>query len=88
MPRPNHEREGPVGDRTRLVNRMKSALARLDIRDFKPTPPMSMTHITTFGCMVLPSRRMRSLTLARNSQERALSRVASKSLARRRLRLS
>ena len=48
----------------------------------------SMTHIATFGCIVLPSRRVSSLTLARNSHARALSRVVSKSLARRRLRLS
>ena len=35
--RPNREREGLVGERTRLVNRIKSALARLGIRGFKPT---------------------------------------------------
>jgi transposase len=34
--RPSREREGLVGERTRLVNRMKSALARLGIRGFKP----------------------------------------------------
>lgn len=33
MPRPNHEREGPVGDCTRLVNRMKSTLAHSRLRD-------------------------------------------------------
>ena len=35
--RPNRERENLVRERTRIVNRMKSALARLGIRGFKPT---------------------------------------------------
>ena len=35
--RPNRERETLVGERTRIVNRMKSGLARLGIRGFKPT---------------------------------------------------
>ena len=35
--RPNRERENLVGERTRIVNRMKSCLARLGIRAFKPT---------------------------------------------------
>ena len=35
--RPNREREGLVGERTRIVNRIKSTLARLGIRGFKPT---------------------------------------------------
>jgi transposase len=35
--RPNRERESLVGERTRLVNRMKGALARLGVRGFKPT---------------------------------------------------
>jgi transposase len=35
--RPSRERENLVGERTRLVNRMKGALARLGIRGFKPT---------------------------------------------------
>jgi len=34
--RPNCERENLVGERTRIINRMKSALARLGIRGFKP----------------------------------------------------
>jgi transposase len=34
--RPSREREALVGDRTRLINRLKSALARLGIRNFKP----------------------------------------------------
>jgi transposase len=35
--RPNRERECLVGERTRIVNRMKGSLARLGIRNFKPT---------------------------------------------------
>src|SRR3954465_14336947 len=35
--RPNREHEGLVGERTRIVNRIKAALARLGIRGFKPT---------------------------------------------------
>jgi transposase len=35
--RPSRERENLVGERTRLVNRMTSALARLGVRGFKPT---------------------------------------------------
>src|SRR5437879_5033410 len=35
--RPTREREGLVRERTRLVNRIKGALARLGIRGFKPT---------------------------------------------------
>jgi transposase len=35
--RPNRERESLVGERTRIVNRMKANLARLGIRNFRPT---------------------------------------------------
>src|SRR3954467_9139595 len=35
--RPNREREGLVRERTRIVNRIKAALARLGVRGFKPT---------------------------------------------------
>src|SRR5215471_12297566 len=35
--RPSRERESLIGERTRIVNRMKAALARLGIRGFKPT---------------------------------------------------
>src|SRR5207244_12258814 len=34
--RPSREREGLVGERTRIVNRMKCALARLGVRGFRP----------------------------------------------------
>jgi hypothetical protein len=35
--RPNRERDCLVGERTRIVNRIKSTLVRLGIRNFKPT---------------------------------------------------
>src|SRR5215211_5010544 len=35
--RPNRERESLVGERTRIVNRIKANLTRLGIRGFKPT---------------------------------------------------
>src|SRR4051794_11334322 len=35
--RPTREREGLVGERTRIVNRIKANLTRLGIRGFKPT---------------------------------------------------
>lgn len=35
--RPHRERETLVGERTRLLNRMKATLSRLGIRGFKPT---------------------------------------------------
>ncbi len=34
--RPSRERESLVGERTRIINRMKSTLVRLGIRGFKP----------------------------------------------------
>jgi transposase len=35
--RPNRERENLVGERTRIINRVKACLARFGIRNFKPT---------------------------------------------------
>src|SRR5262249_36391974 len=43
--RPNREHENLVGERTRLVNRMKATLARLGIRNFKPTMRTTRGHI-------------------------------------------
>ena len=39
--RPGRERENLVGERTRIGNRLKSTLARLGIRSFKPTLRMA-----------------------------------------------
>jgi transposase len=43
--RPSREREALVNERTRIVNRMKSALARLGIRGFKPELRKSAAHL-------------------------------------------
>ena len=45
--RPSREREGLVGERTRIVNRMKAALARLGIRGFKPELLKAPQHLGT-----------------------------------------
>jgi transposase len=48
--RPNREREGLVGERTRIVNRIKRPLARLGLRGFKPTlhrAPERLTELLT-----------------------------------------
>ena len=45
--RPNREREGIVGERTRIVNRMKSCLARFGVRNFKPTLRKAPEHLAT-----------------------------------------
>jgi transposase len=48
--RPGRERESLVGDATRIINRIKSALARLGIRTFNPTlkkAPMLLNDLRT-----------------------------------------
>ena len=45
--RPNRERDCLVGERTRIVNRMKSTLARLGIRNFKPTLRKAAERLAT-----------------------------------------
>ena len=45
--RPNRERECLVRERTRIVNRMKGTLARLGIRNFKPTLRKAAERVTT-----------------------------------------
>src|SRR5436305_8931929 len=45
--RPNREREGLVGERTRIVNRMKGALARLGVRGFRPTLRKACERLAT-----------------------------------------
>src|SRR6185437_12652737 len=45
--RPNREREVLVGERTRIVNRMKGTLARLGIRGFKPALPRAPERLET-----------------------------------------
>ena len=57
--RPNREREGLVRERTRIVNRMKSCLARFGIRNFKPTlrkaPERLATLATPEGVFLPPN---------------------------------
>jgi transposase len=43
--RPTRERECLVGERTRIVNRIKAALARLGGRGFKPTVRKALEHL-------------------------------------------
>jgi transposase len=62
--RPNRERECLVKERTRLVNRMKGALARLGIRNFKPTLRNAAEHLaalyTTAECRSRTGARHRA----------------------------
>ena len=44
---PNRERECLVGERTRIVNRMKATLARLGVRNFKPTLRKAAERLAT-----------------------------------------
>jgi transposase len=45
--RPNRERECLVGERTRIVNRIKASLVRLGIRGFKPTLRNAVERLET-----------------------------------------
>src|SRR4030081_662071 len=45
--RPNRERECLVEERTRIVNRMKATLARLGVRNFKPTLRKAAERLAT-----------------------------------------
>jgi len=62
--RPNRERENLVSERTRFVNRMKSALARLGIRGFKPhlrKAPERLDTLRTAEGMALPPNTLAEL---------------------------
>src|SRR3954447_14411754 len=58
---PNRERESLVGERTRVVNRMKATLARLGIRGFKPTVRGAAERLDTLrtpeGAPLAPNTR-------------------------------
>ncbi len=47
--RPSRERESLVGERTRIVNRMKATLARLGIRGFRPTSRQAPELLEALG---------------------------------------
>ena len=57
--RPGRERESLVGERTRIINRIKGALARLGIREFKPmsrsAPQLLETLRTPEGAALPPN---------------------------------
>ena len=59
--RPTRERECLVGERTRIVNRIKAALARLGVRGFKPTLRKALEHLdalrTPEGTVLPPNTR-------------------------------
>lgn len=62
--RPNREREGLVRERTRIVNRMKSCLARFGIRNFKPTlrkAPERLAALSTPEGVSLPPNTLLEL---------------------------
>src|SRR5918993_2773555 len=59
--RPSRERESLVGERTRIVNRMKGALARLGIRGFKPelrSAPKRLETLRTPEGLPIPSNTL------------------------------
>jgi len=62
--RPGRERESLVGERTRIINRIKSALARLGIRNFKPTlrkAPQRLEALRTPEGTALPPNMLAEL---------------------------
>ena len=61
--RPSREREGLVGERTRIVNRMKAALARLGIRGFKPELLKAPQRL---GTLRTPEARLARATIHAN----------------------
>ena len=77
--RPSRERESLVGERTRIINRMKSALVRLGIRGFKPElrrAPQRLESLRTPEDLPIPPntldefrRDLARLALVRNQIE-------------------
>jgi transposase len=62
--RPTRERENLVGERTRVVNRMKACLVRFGIRNFKPTlrkAPERLNALCTPGGDPLPPNTLAEL---------------------------
>ena len=62
--RPNRERENLVSERTRIVNRMKSTLARLGLRGFQPTLRKAaerLDHLRTAEGVPLPPNTLAEL---------------------------
>ena len=69
--RPSRERESLVGEQTRIINRMKSGLARLGIRRFKPELRKAAQQLdglrTPEGCPFLPILSMNSAAISHGS---------------------
>src|SRR5207253_10299113 len=62
--RPSRERENLVGERTRIDNRVKSTLARLGIRGFKPslrTAAYRLERLRTPGGEPVPAHTLAGL---------------------------
>ncbi|MEY9591159.1 transposase [Bradyrhizobium yuanmingense] len=62
--RPSRERESLVGERTRIINRMKAAVARLGIRGFKPElrrAPEELSALLTPEGRPLPSNLLEEM---------------------------
>ena len=62
--RPNREREGLVGERTRIVNRVKAGLVRMGVRGFKPTlrnAPERLEALRTPEGVALPPNTLAEL---------------------------
>lgn len=62
--RPSRERENLVSEKTRIVNRMKGALARLDIRGFKPElrrAPKKLPDLRTSEGQPLPPNMLEEM---------------------------
>jgi transposase len=62
--RPAREREALVGERTRIINRMKATMARLGVRGFKPhlrSAPKKLGSVRTPEHVALPPNTMAEL---------------------------
>ena len=62
--RPSRERESLVGEKTRIINRMKGALARLGIRSFKPElrrAPQRLADLRAPGDLPLPANMLEEM---------------------------
>jgi Transposase and inactivated derivatives len=62
--RPSRERESLVGEKTRIINRMKGALARLGIRSFKPElrrAPQRLADLRAPGDLPLPANMLEQM---------------------------
>lgn len=62
--RPTRERENLVGERTRIINRMKACLVRFGIRNFKPTlrkAPQRLNELCTPEGELLPPNTLAEL---------------------------